>query len=506
MSRKDASSSDYNKLFFQKIIFIILMSQIFLITACTINIDNKNVGHQVWIPWPNRDGQYRLQKIQIDTINQWSPIRGSAINIRSHFTPINQTQATATEVVMDYTTDSSGAVIPMTQYSLEIASIYANFERLQQLDQKLGIIDSNIARNVYVKFKSYKDGYMMTNNALYNVITNAFYIVPYTNSGLPISVNGAILAHEHFHSIFGRLLQEPLFQYAKSKNVDLFEDYAEEENSFFKNEFGELYSENGLIENKDESPESEAKKEFREKLLGDSGVFANYHLNRIFLMALNEGLADVWAWLYSDNPCFIAPSLDLTSYQYASDLWGEFDSKIPTIDELVTSIDSNYQFKLDDHDNRCLNVKQSKLVKRKASDVINKEKLISVHTKMKKTNSKGLLKLEKDTLPIFGYRLGTNLARLLYHRLEERGEIFNHDAQTLLAKHIINILPQLLTKIKEVYVDGMKIKSLFPWDEAVDLLVFGEGSPDISKENCQTWVNTLNGESPLENFKKKCGL
>jgi len=503
-----------------------LMSLISLtsLVSCTLKVENKGVSHQVWIPWPNQEGQYQIQKVSVDTITNWSPLRGSAVQIRGNFNQLDSEHASSKEVTFDYTTDASGAVIPMTPFAVEVASIYANFERLQKLDQELGIINADESRNVYVKLKlKLESGDILTNNAFYNFLTNSFYVVPYENSGLPLSVNGAVLAHEHFHSVFGRVLQRPLYEYGLSKNINLFKDYTVTENppsqegfsmklaaahnpAFFKKEFMGLEP---IEPNNESFVNLTVPKEFRDKLIKDPSLFMNYHLNKIYLMALNEGLADVWAWLYSSNPCFISSSLaKSSSFHLPADLW----------DWLASNVRFNYYCEMDivsgsqntdgdDHDNRCLSSPSHALSKKPITLVANNEKMKVFHKKMSESYCYNeLFDIERKVVDVMGYRLGTNLARLFYKRLSDRGELYDEGAHHRWAKHIVTVLPLLLTKMKDVYIDGMKIKSLYPWDEALDLLLFSEGAPSVPKEQCADWVKVLNGSSLGENFRKMCGV
>lgn len=500
-------------------LFTILSVITFFLTSCSLKVENKGVSHQVWIPWPTADGQYQMQKVQVDSVTKWSPIRGSAAKIRSHYVQLNEKQASSSEVTMEYTTDSSGAVVPMTQFAVEVASIYANFDRLQKLDQKLELEHSNEPRNVYVKLKiKVESGEILTNNAFYNFLTDSFYVVPYTEPRLPLSVNGAVLAHEHFHSVFGRLIQRPLYDYGQSKQIDLFDDYALHDDSLFKKEFKELFSANGLRDQKSTISPSMVKSKtiadtdpnsVRGTVFSDAEAFATLHLNKIFLMALNEGLADVWAWLYSNQSCFIAPSLNLNaSIPQPEDLWGWLDEQEEKPGGRSTGERSKTpSYKLDDHDNRCLNTPKGELTKKTISTLLNKVKFTSLlKKKINSFDRDDFSSIEKNVVSIMGYRLGTNLARLFYLRIEERGEIFNPTAQFQWAKHITNSLPTLVNQMKKVYIDELRIKTLFAWDQAVDLLLFGDGTPDVPQENCAAWVQILSSDVPLENFKKKCSL
>lgn len=511
--------------------FTILAIAIFFISSCSLKVENQGVSHQVWIPWLTSDGQYKMQKVQVDSITKWSPIRGSAAKIRSHYVEINDKQASSSEVIMDYTTDSSGAVVPMTQSSVEVASIYANFDRLQKLDQRLGLVNSDEPRSVYVKTKLNVRGGRMINNAFYNFLTDSFYVVPYLEPGLPLSVNGAVLAHEHFHSIYGRLVQRPVYEYGQTKKINLFDDYTVHDDALFKKEFKEFflpaatfttqseYNNNQYVNSKitsDTDPNT-----VHGKILGDSEAFATLHLNKIFFMALNEGLADVWAWLYSNQACFIDPSLDLNALPpVPEDLWSWLDENSigsknegRSVNRSKSGNSRNAIFsflnaaRLDNHDNRCLRIPEGQpLIKKSMGSLLNKNKFVSFHTKMKIVAPDDLLTIEKKVVDVMGYRLGTNLARLFYHRLTERGDNLDPNTQFQWAKHITNTLPQLVNQIKKVYIDELRVKSLFPWDGVVDLLLFGEGTPDVPKEKCQVWIKIFNGDVLQENFKKKCSL
>ncbi len=490
------------------------------IASCSLKTEHQQVSDQVWVPWPDSNGEYQVQKVMVDTVTQWSPLRGSAANIRSHFIPISNDRATATEVEVSYSLDSSGAVIPMTPFSIEIASLYVNFERLQKLDQKLGIVEANKTRNVYVKLKSQKeDGSLESNNAFYNLLTDSFYVLPYVDSLLPLTVNGAVLAHEHFHSIFGRLLQRPLYDYGLSKNIDLFEDYSHHHSATYEEEFQELFTHSqgsrgainstALFDDHQRGDRLQVKttSSFHEKLINNPDAFLHFHLNKIFLMALNEGLADVWAWFYSHNPCFISNSFNMSRLaKMPSDLWGRLDGWGFEAEGRISSRSSFPETRLlADHDNRCLSFPKNKIFQQATRTLINRNKLISVHEKMK-NNSKGLFEIEKKIRNVMGYRLGTNLARLFYQRLAEQGALYDREVQELWAKHIITTLSQLLPKMKEVYIDHSQINEIFPWEETMDLLLFGEGSSDLSKENCSSWANILGENASLKNFKKKCAM
>lgn len=436
--------------------------------SCNPFPQRNRLSHTIWIPWPNAQGQYSVQKVQVDTVSSWSPLRGSAAKLQSHGT-LRGDILSSQEVVMEFTQDRSGVMIPLTQFSVEVSSIYANFERLQKKDIELGIPEADVARKVFIRFRSRNSGLPLANNALYFLDNDSFFIMPYESNKLPISVNGSILAHEHFHSIFARLLLRPLIKEGKlqGKNVLSFLTEPHDTNelvNYVKN--GDVSSESTptLKPNPEETSKVNpfSEEDNTNKLISPSSPKQIKHVNMVFIMALNEGLADVWAWLYSHNPCFIAPSLDLKSD--------------PT--------------KIDDYENRCLSTK---------SGVISPFNISTLNY----INNDGLEK-EEDQMRRKAYHLGTHLARMIYRRMEERGELDNPNAIQFWSKHIVETLPQFLPEMLKVYVTEDKEQSLFSWDQAIDKLLFGPGTPNLPEGACERWTQILLDAKSLEHFSKNC--
>ncbi len=438
--------------------------------SCSPRSQHHQMSHVIWIPWLNAAGEYTIQKVSINTIDSWSPLRGSAVKIQSHGS-ITGEMLSSQEVVMEYTHDRSGVVIPLTQFSTEVASIYAHFERLKERDLLFGVPQSNVTRKVYVRFNTQSAGLTrMTNNALYVLENDSFFIVPYESNKLPISVNGSILAHEHFHSIFARLLLKPLSKEAQLQGKKLLSlvDEGPHETSALRN-----FVMTGVVQ-KDEGvavPKSSDRLEdfFAQsistisKIIPPNSSKQIKHINLVLLTALNEGLADVWGWLYSQNPCFIAPSLDLDSR-------GETNPH-----------DKEH------YDNRCLSTNVEILPK-------------DVSSLGMMENSEG----EMNQIRTKAYRLGTNLARMIYRRLEERGELHDTIALNAWAKHIVETLPKFLPEMMQVYVNEDKSKTIFAWDRAVDQLLFGAGTPSLPEGACEKWSKILFKPESQDFYKNNC--
>lgn len=418
------------------------------VISCTSSKERK-VSHDIWLPWQNENGQYTIQKIPVNTVDQWTPLRGSAAQVRSHVNRIAKNTYSSQEVMLEYTHDKSGALIPSTQFSAEVASIYAHLERLQKLDMELELPQATKARKVYVNFiEELEYGEILVDNAFYDASIDSFFVVPYRQGKLPLTVNGAVLAHEHFHSIFARLLIFPMAKLAESKGAKFpgllgLQPHSANFSKFLLKYFqlgeGALVDSGGIKLDPSSTPFLANKIEF---------------LNRTMFRGLNEGLADVWGWLYSSDPCFMAPSFD----------------------DISTA-------------ERCLKVEPRKL------QLTTTEALGSKYSSVEGVTAQANK---------YGYELGSNLAQLIYLRLSERGELANLDAKRKWAKRIVDTLPTFLPHLTKVIVDEQMRSSVLQWEKTVDTLVFGPGSLPVPKEFCPRWNSILSNKAGLEYFRTQC--
>lgn len=456
--------------------FILCFLLLFMV-SCNPNSRKDRHGHEAWVPWPLSNGDYTIQKVELRSIQNWSPIRGSAVKILSHG-KLNGSVLAAQEVVIEYSHDRSGVVIPLTQFSAEMISLYAHLERLKEKDLNLGIPGSNVTRKVYVRFDTQSFGLnRMTNNALYVLENDSFFVVPYTSPQLPISVNGSILAHEHFHSIYARLILNPLLKEAKLQGKKLFAiDLKEPHNNEALVHYVQSGSEapEGLFTNdqefKDQEGLNQKTKMDLNKMVLPENTNQIKQINLVLLTALNEGLADVWGWLYNQNPCFISTSLNLGSG--SGDGEGSEDKE--------------------KYDNRCLSTKNGLIL---PMDIFS----IRINENLSSEKKDYLIKQN-------AYRLGTNLARMIYRRIEERGELNKPEILDLWAKHIVNTLPSFLPEMLKVYVTEDKVKRVFSWNQVVDQLLFGPETPSIPEGLCEKWSKILFNSNSFELFQKRCQL
>lgn len=211
--------------------------------------------------------------------------------------------------------------IPEDELSQQMAVIYHHLQKLATLDNELGAVGVNTwPRDVGVSVRYRRDNRFDSNNAFYDGTIDAILVVPYTQSHLPIAVNAGILAHEHFHSLYYKLVEKNMFD-------------------------------------RDSKPLHG--KKVREEVLGvvDGGMniskvqpvdsdVEKYH--KIFSRGLNEGLADFWAWIYTGDPDFLQQSLpseksgrtlnlnekEVEAYKFPNqeDLWARIDNSMYRFD------------------------------------------------------------------------------------------------------------------------------------------------------------------------------
>ncbi len=165
--------------------------------------------------------------------------------------------------------EDDGVYIPADQTSLQMVTLYYHMQQLKKLEmESLNSQESILKwpRKIALAVRVQNSPDMKYNNAFYNGKVDALYFVPYRSTAFPIPLNPGVIAHEHFHSYFSYQVINPLIKKqllpTELKVTDV----------------------------------SEVK--FRQDLY-----------NTYVLKIINEGLADVWGWIYSRDPDFVALSL-----------------------------------------------------------------------------------------------------------------------------------------------------------------------------------------------------
>lgn len=272
------------RLFLRLFMLIALTS---LLAACGQGPRTEDVSGsaETRIPLPQQDGSYVMQLVELTGLDSLYEMGGRFV----HFfmaPSIADGHLTGSAPKARFV-KSGGVYVAADQLSLQLATVYAHMERLAKLDAELGVGNVNHwPRDVGVAVRL-SGG--MRNNAFYDGATDSMLFVPYSGGDLPLAVNAGILAHEHFHSLFYKLVTIPLNEAGKNPGRVSLTAHSQ----------AEFYQALNMPLLKGSRDQMQKK--------GQSGLRAAYQT--MLLRGLNEGLADFWGWLYTGDPDFIAYSL-----------------------------------------------------------------------------------------------------------------------------------------------------------------------------------------------------
>lgn len=283
------------------------------LTGCTQNQKEKHPDTvRVKIPWFSGQS-YQLRTIELISITDMVTLKGWAA--RFLLSPgVSDQQLVGLEPRIHTLRNSEGVYIPTDYLSTELLSLYAHFEKLAQMDIDIGtgsyIENWPRVRTIAVDVKQIdSQGQLQKDNARFSGDLDAFLFVPYTMSDLPFSVNAGVIGHEHFHSLFYNILIKPLgASYPDSAHATVHQMSDLEKDLIQKI----AQAKRGGSQIQSGSTSGNPTLDLNER--------DNYH--RFLLRGLNEGLADVWGWLYSGDTSFVEKSasqfsmrnLDLPSF------------------------------------------------------------------------------------------------------------------------------------------------------------------------------------------------
>lgn len=280
---------NFVKYVFSRITAAILTTSALALSACSPRSDEPSQvkgSVRVLLPLNNSQGTYSLDIFELKGIEDLQTLAGRFV--RFFLSPsIVDEKLHGSAPKARFLRNTDGAYVPSDEISQQLATVYAHMQRLAALDEELGVGDVNKwPRDIGVGVRI-KGG--LNNNAFYDGKTDSMLFVPYVDPGLAIAINGGILAHEHFHSLFyKRAMRDSIAQiHSRSEFVDKT-SMLEEESSTANSDKKILPT----IRGQEMSPE-------------DMRLY--YHM--AMLRGLNEGLADYWGWMYTGDPDFIAQSL-----------------------------------------------------------------------------------------------------------------------------------------------------------------------------------------------------
>ena len=178
--------------------------------------------------------------------------------------------------------------IPADSQSAEMAAIYYHLQSLTSFDETLGLGRFNIGpRKVSISTRILKSDDLVRNNSFYDQNSDAMIFVDFQSPALPLTLNSGVIAHEHFHSLFSKLVLWPLIKAGKvSETLKV--------SSHDPAAFAKLLGAPDLAIEFKSSNDNQLRRDFEDFIL---------------FKALNEGLADYWGWLYSKDEKFVSTSI-----------------------------------------------------------------------------------------------------------------------------------------------------------------------------------------------------
>lgn len=268
---------------FSRITAAILISM--SLVACGPAMESgKSVSGNVRVmsPMPSGGGKYSLQITELLALNDLSTLAGKFAKF--FFSPrVRNNRLEGLSPKTRFILNNEGVYVPTDETTMQMVSIYAHLQKLAALDEELGAGGVNKwPRDVGIAVRVAGN---TVNNAFYEGKTDSILVVPFVNKELPLAINGGVLAHEHFHSLFYKLVISEL-----AINV-----HADEISETFGEDFEQTLTGQDL------------KAEPAGDTLSDSEM--NYYYHLAITRGLNEGLADFWGWMYTGDPDFIIPSL-----------------------------------------------------------------------------------------------------------------------------------------------------------------------------------------------------
>ncbi len=247
--------------------------------------DQQNGAIQVLTPMSDANGQYALEFFELKELSDIRTVAGKYVQF--FMSPrVVDGELRGTSPQARFIRNGAGQYIPGNEMTQQLVTVYAHMQRLALLDQEVGAEGVNTwPRKVGVAIRV-KEG--SQNNAYYDGESDSMFLVPYNQAGLPIPINGGIIAHEHFHSLFYKLsmadspVQSNVHDREEFFGMAGIEESGRRQRRFFPSLVGA-----------EEMEESELRR----------------YYNLVMTRSLNEGLADFWGWMYTGNPDFIAQSL-----------------------------------------------------------------------------------------------------------------------------------------------------------------------------------------------------
>jgi hypothetical protein len=262
-----------------------------LLTGCS----RVNTGgpKKFLLPWPDASGNYTLQEITLTTLPSPYELKGDAAEV--YYQSPFSADGYSSSIAKPHLTKSGDVYVPQDTESAQALAVYAQMERLYQFEQQLGTASQiTWPRKIGVSLNLIGDPVNTTNNAAYYSSLDVVGLLPYTLSHkdtlclnqlcVPLAVNHGIVAHEHFHTHFQSQVMAAM-SHDPDSTISL--------------------SVNSLFAALSVAPPSSVPSQAPIA----SGDDSAHHVNNVVFRGWNEGLADLFAAIYTNQADFFSETL-----------------------------------------------------------------------------------------------------------------------------------------------------------------------------------------------------
>lgn len=244
--------------------------------------EKNNCGKSFLVLWPNSSGQYEMQQVELSTLPNPYELSGGAAKV--YYENGLTGSGFDGSVAQPRYTSADGVCVPMDTASSIAVSVYAQFEKLFQFEEKLGTANMlPWPRKVGIDTQLLTPEGVGHNNAHYFSEGDATVVLPYSlGNSLPLGLNHGVIAHEHFHGHFQHEIMDKMNAVLEARPQGIINpiDFL-----FYSVKPTEQ------IDNVD--------------------YHSNRSMNNFVLRAWNEGLADLFGAIYTENPGFFVESLPM---------------------------------------------------------------------------------------------------------------------------------------------------------------------------------------------------
>jgi hypothetical protein len=255
--------------------------------GCGLKTESENATGSIQVQIPVREqNEPRLKVVTLNGIQDLHRVSGEFATF--YYAPKIEENSVNGEVPRArFIKTVDGIFVPADSLSAEMAAVYFHLQNMAAYDTSVGLAGVNQwPRRVSLSTRIKKNDDWVRNNSFYDQKSDTIIFVDFEAQTLPLTLNSGVVAHEHFHSIFSKLVLLPLIK--SGKITETLKVPTSLKAAF-----------SALIGAPDFSAEPSASNDELRASLHDFVLFK----------ALNEGLADYWGWIYSKDENFVSASI-----------------------------------------------------------------------------------------------------------------------------------------------------------------------------------------------------